>query len=130
MKLQNKTNEELAQMMSEIQSEVKSRVPNPECRYSFTWASYNPRRFSKPWIAKITAWPVGGKPVIEFGGYCGDEDGGETEIIAQPGNILRSGQKDNRSGSTVNEWYLAKTDGKVKEINAAQARKLYKEGVV
>jgi len=126
MELKNKTNEELKAMLAEITSELKTREPQQTCRYAVRWGGYNARRYSRPWIAKITAWPVGGRPELEFGGYCGNDDGGETEITARPGDIIRSGQKDNRGNGTTNDWYLAKPDGELVLIDAAQGRELYK----
>ena len=113
-------------MMVEIATELKSREPQSTCRYAVKWAGYNARRYGRPWIAKVTNWPVGGKPTLDFGGYCGNDDGGETEISAKMGDIIRSGQKDNRGNGTTNEWYLAGANGELELIDAAKGRELYK----
>lgn len=94
-------------------------------RISIEFGSYNNRRYSKPWIARITAWPVGGKPELEWGGYVGDDSGGEVEIEAQPGDIIRAGQKDGRGGNSKNRWYVVEPDGSTREIDQTEARALW-----
>jgi len=126
MELGKKTEAELRAMIMEIEAKLKAREPQTTARYAIRWGDYNKRRYSRPWIAKITAWPVGGKPTLDFGEYCGDTSGGETEIMAREGDIIRSGQRDYRGNSTINDWYLAKADGELELIDAAQGRKLYR----
>ena len=104
--------------------EVPAPTPT-KIRYSVRHNGYNARRYSRPWIGVITAWPVGGRPEITWGSYNGDDSGGETEIMAYPGSILRSGQKDNRGNNTDNEWLEAMPDGSVRDIDQVEARKLY-----
>lgn len=94
-------------------------------RVSQSYGSYNHRRYGKPWIAKITDWPVGGKPDVEWGRYIGDDNGGETEIEANPGDIVRSGQKDHRGGNTSAEWYVVNADGSLSGSDAVEARKAW-----
>ncbi len=94
-------------------------------RYSQEIRSYNARRYSRPWIGKITSWPVGGRPELEWGGYAGDDSGGELEIMARRGSILRSGQKDTRGDGGSNDWYEAMPDGSMRDIDQPEARKLY-----
>jgi hypothetical protein len=99
--------------------------PKP-IRYSQTIGSYNARRYSKPWIGVITSWPVGGRPEIAWGGYCGDDSGGgEVEIMAFPGSILRSGQKDSCGNGGSNDWWEAMPDGSMRAIGQPEARKLW-----
>ena len=105
-------------------------APVPETpkliRYSETVGAYNFRRYSRPWIAKITAWPVGRKPDLAWGGYAGNDRGGELEIMALPGSILRSGQKDLRKPTGgSNDWWEAMPDGAMRQINQLAARELY-----
>lgn len=94
-------------------------------RVSQNWGSYNQRRYSRPWIAKITNWQIGGKPEIEWGRYIGDSNGGEVEIDAQAGDIIRTGQKDNRGNNTNADWYLVQEDGSLLSTDAAGARKAW-----
>ena len=74
--------------------EIVEAVPQ---RVSVGYDAYNSRRYSKPWIARIIAWPVGGVPTMESGSYVGDKKGGEVEIMAGPGDIIRDGQRDGRA---------------------------------
>lgn len=94
-------------------------------RVSQKFGNYNQRRYSKPWIAKITSWPIGGKPEVQWGGYCGDDGGGEVEIEANAGDIIRTGQKDHRGGNTDASWYIVRADGSLDSTDAAGARKAY-----
>lgn len=80
-------------------------------RVSQSYGSYNQRRYGRPWISKITAWPVGGKNEVVWGKYLGDDDGGEVEIDANPGDIVRTGQKDGRGNGTSADWYIVQADG-------------------
>lgn len=97
-------------------------------RVAIGYSSYNYRRYSKPWIGLITAWPVGGKPDMKFGSYVGTPSGGEVEILARPGDIIRHGQKDNRSGNGTRAWWgVVEADLTVRDITMAQARKLFQE---
>lgn len=94
-------------------------------RVSVSFGSYNFRRYSKPWIGKITSWPVGGKAEIAWGSYLGDDNGGECEIDAQVGDIIRTGQRDNRGNGGTNDWYVVESNGSLTSIDQAAARKLY-----
>ncbi|MDR2710720.1 MAG: hypothetical protein LBB65_05255 [Burkholderiales bacterium] len=96
-------------------------------RVSLQWNAYNFRRYGKPWIARITAWAVGATPDLEFGGYVGSADeGGELEITARPGDLLRYGQKDTRNPrGTINEWAVVEAGGTARLITAAEARAIF-----
>jgi hypothetical protein len=90
--------------------------------------NYNPRRYSKPWIARVTGWPVGGRPVLEWGGYLGNHHGGEVEIEVEAGDIVRWGQKDGRSGTgTRANWGIAQPDGMIEPCTEAQAAKAFRQ---
>lgn len=94
-------------------------------RVAQSWSSYNQRRYSRPWIAKITSWPVGGRPEMAWGRYIGDDGGGEVEIEAQEGDIIRTGQKDGRGGKTSANWYIVGADGELILTDATEARKAW-----
>jgi hypothetical protein len=94
-------------------------------RYSESYGSYNARRYSRPWIALVASWPVGGRPDLTWGSYLGDDDGGEVEIMAYPGSILRSGQKDGRGNGGSNNWWEAMPDGSMRMIDQSEARKIW-----
>lgn len=62
-------------------------------------ASYNERRYGKPWIAKVD-FSGGAKGNFVFGDWAGDHRNGGAgvlEIDAMPGDIIAVGQKDNRN---------------------------------
>ena len=91
-------------------------------RVAKKWGGYNQRRYSRPWIAAITAWPVGGRPELSWGGYAGDDSGGELEIMAAPGDIIRYGQRDGRGNGGSNEWAIVRQDGAISDCTQAEAR--------
>jgi len=95
-------------------------------RVSTSHGSYNQRRYGKPWIAKITAWPIGGRPELQFGACLSnhwDGDAGECEIDAHVDDIIRAGQKDNRGNNTSNDWYIVEANGDLSCTNPQDARK-------
>jgi hypothetical protein len=95
---------------------------------SITYGPYNARRYSKPWIASIKDWPVGKSPVLDFGFYNGDDNGGFVEIEAAAGDVIKAGQKDNRNyNNTKNDFYLVGEDGSVSKITANEARQAWSE---
>lgn len=102
--------------------------PGVQIRVNLCVGTYNARRYGRPWIAKVTSWPVGGRPELEFGTYCGTDGGGETEIMARPGDIVRGGQKDLRGNNGCSDWYLVETSGELRMIDQPEARKLYGGG--
>jgi hypothetical protein len=88
---------------------------------------YNTRRYSKPWIARVVDWKVGLSAELEFGKYLGNGDGGEREIMACAGDVVRWGIKDYRGNGTRAYWGIVQEDGSVTQCTAAQARKAYQE---
>ncbi|MFH1547127.1 MAG: hypothetical protein ABIC57_01420 [bacterium] len=92
-------------------------------RITQTFGSYNSRRYGRPWIGKITSWPIGKQSEISWGSYLGNDNGGEVEIEANPGDIIRTGQKDNRGGNTSGDWYIVSLDKSLIPTNAANAKK-------
>jgi hypothetical protein len=94
-------------------------------RIKIVWSSYNGRRYGRPWIAKVTAWPVGVKPELAWGGYTGSESGGLLEIDAAPGDVVRWGQKDYRGNNDGNRWGLVADDGTIKDLEAKDAREAW-----
>ena len=95
-------------------------------RYSVRYGSYNARRYSKPWIARVSSWSVGGKPEMQWGSYLGDDSGGEVEILAHPGDIIRDGQRDYRGNGGSNDWSVAQEDGTLRAVTAAEARQMFR----
>ena len=65
--------------------------------YAETTPSYNQRRYGKPWIAKLTF--DAGKAEYQFGSWLGTPgQEGELSIEVEPGDVIATGQKDNRKG--------------------------------
>lgn len=94
-------------------------------RYTYTVSSYNDRRYSKPWIALITDWPIGGHPKLQFS--CAI-DNQTAELEANPGTIVKLGQKDYRKPShSINNFGVTDIHGNITIINGAEARKLFEE---
>lgn len=105
--------------------ELNGKTMN-EVRVSKEFGSYNSRRYGKPWIAKVTKWQVGKPPELDFGRYVGDDSGGEVEIDAEVGSIIRIGQKDFRSGrGGFSGWYVVQPSGELKEVSPVEARKIW-----
>jgi hypothetical protein len=94
-------------------------------RISKKFGSYNERRYSRPWIGLVTSWSVGGKAEMAWGSYIGDDNGGEVEIDAQPGDIVRYGQKDNRGNNTSAEWGIVQAGGAISDCDAVEARRAW-----
>lgn len=90
------------------------------------YSGYNSRRFSRPWISKVTAWPIGKQPTVEFGAYVGDDTGGYVTVSAEPGDIIRHGQKDNRQPkNNTYDWNMVLADGNLAKIDVKEARDIY-----
>lgn len=115
---------ELQSLIESAKAEVSKR--NSAMRVSLHFDRYNDRRYSKPWIATIASWPVGGRAELIFGAYLGTANGGDVEIAAKIGDIIRAGQKDHRGNTGRNEWYVVEADGSLRMIDEVEARNLYK----
>ncbi len=125
---QSTTAETAAEATTETAAEtttetVTETIEKKKVIVSIDWDSYNQRRYSKPWIGKITKWDIGQNPNIEWGGYVGDDNGGMTEISAFEGDIIRYGQKDHRGNNTCNCWAIVDADGDIDNVTPVQARK-------
>lgn len=83
---------------------------------------YNDRRYSRPWIGKIVSW-TNGRPEIAWGSWYGQPgDEGILEIEADPGDIIRHGQKDQRGNKGDNEWAILQADGSLQPTTEPEAR--------
>lgn len=135
----NYSTEDLHSLLDAIRAELARRGGSPESaesspteepptvRVSREFGGYNDRRYGKPWIGKIVSWPVGGQPQIEWGTYLGTSEGGEVEIMARVGDIVRSGQKDFRNyRKSEADWFVVEDGGALRLIDASEARKLYR----
>ena len=95
---------------------------------SKSYGSYNDRRYSRPWGARVNLDGV--KLAYKFTGqYQGDYSGGEVMIEAEPGMILAFGQRDNRGKNTENDLYRVQSDGSLATIDRASAVRYLREAV-
>lgn len=91
-------------------------------RIEFQYGAYNHRRYGKPWGAVVKF--EGTKMVYDFSlaTFLGDSDnGGKVYIECQPGDIIATGQRDFRGGSTVNTLYIVEEDGSLKQVDKVAA---------
>lgn len=88
-------------------------------RVTFEVGSYNRRRYSPPWIAKVTSWPIGNGAELDFGGRVGNYT---AEIDVKPGDLVRYGQKDMRGQGTISRWGKIEEDGSIKNLTPEAAR--------
>jgi hypothetical protein len=126
--IEARTSAELEALITQSMAELARRKQAVQpVRIHQSIGSYNHRRYSRPWIARVTAWPVGGRPELEWGRYLGDEAGGELEIMAHEGDIIRSGQKDTRGHNGGNDWYIVDASvGGLRHVTEPEARKAYR----
>ena len=90
------------------------------------YEAYNAKRYGRPWISKVTEWAEGQNPKVEFGSYVGDDNGGYVTISADPGDIIRHGQKDNRQPkNNTYDWYMVKETGVLTPIKVTEARDIF-----
>ncbi len=80
---------------------------------------YNRRRYSAPWIARVVSWDIGKHTRMEFGKCVGDL---LTEIEANPGDVIRWGQRDNRGNHTASKWGIVLEDGSLRDATPTEAR--------
>ncbi|RZS31722.1 hypothetical protein [Corticibacter populi] len=118
--------EQIKHFIAQAQLALTDRKDNTAPRrVAIAFDSYNGRRYSRPWIARVTAWPVGGKPTLDWGNYVGSDSGGEAEVNAKPGDIIRWGQKDGRGNGTRAYWGVVAEDGSVDRVTEVQARNAF-----
>lgn len=92
--------------------------------YTEKTSAYNQRRYGKPWIAKLT-FVRPGKPDYTFGDWLGNAGYvGELSIEVEPGDVIATGQKDNRKGlGGADHFGVVQADGSVEwGFTAAGAR--------
>lgn len=82
-------------------------------------ASYNQRRYGRPWIAKVD-FSQSPKGDFSWGDWTGDHyNGGEgvLSINANPGDIIAEGQKDFRQPrNSAPDFSVVGTDGKLEHL--------------
>ena len=96
---------------------MKTESELKKIRVTIEWDSYNFRRYSKPWIARVVDWNGSEKPELEWGQWLGTaDDGGVIEVYASVGDIIRWGQKDYRKMyRSDNEFGVVREDGTIGE---------------
>jgi hypothetical protein len=81
------------------------------------------RNYNKLWVAKITHWPSGGRPVLVFGVALDDEN---VEIDAAPGDVIRFGRKAKySSGKSWSAWAVVQPDGDIEETTPTACRQAW-----
>lgn len=116
------TTDQISELIIQLQQELVTREGDQKThRIIRHFGDYNARRYGKPWIGKVTSWK-NGRPEIEWGSYYGDDSGGDCEIEAGAGDVIRYGQKDNRSNKGSNEWAIVQSDGTLQDCTPAEAR--------
>lgn len=94
-----------------------------------TTSSYNDRRYSKPWIARVDFSKTAQGDFI-FGNWIGDAGApGELSINCQPGDVIATGQKDFRKPkNSAPDWFVANSDGTLEPCTTkVAARNLSRE---
>jgi hypothetical protein len=96
-------------------------------KISQKFGPYDQQIHSKPWIAVVTGWPVASNPAIRWGEYIGDNTGGETEVEAMAGDVVRWGQKHLQGKRISGHWGIVSEDGSITECTEAAARQAWEQ---
>lgn len=118
------SSDDLQSLITAASQVLRERQAAPR-RVTVAFNGYNPRRYSRPWIALVTAWPVGRSPELAFGNYIGSAVGGEAEVLARPGALVKWGQKDLRGNHTTSCWGSVEDDGSIRQVSQQEARQLF-----
>ena len=93
--------------------------------YTETTASYNERRYGRPWMAVVGMSTTKDFRFLDWDGRPGHT--GEFCFDVEPGTILAYGQKDNRKGrGGVDGYQIAMPDGTLPAISDEMARAVNK----
>ena len=119
---------DLINLIADAQAELASRPAAPAAAItaSVKFDSYNDRRYSKPWIARVSKWAVGGRAEIVWGNYLGDYRGGTCEVACKVGDVIRYGQKDTRGGGGFAAYAVVLEDGETLVLDEATAAGYYR----
>lgn len=102
-----------------IEIDQHGAPPEPEqLVVTYEVGSYNTSRYGRPWIALVTAWPIGGHPTLEFGGSMTRQ----AEIAAPAGALVKFGQKDGRGNKSLNSFAVVGADGTLQPLDEVDAR--------
>lgn len=111
------------QIISEISPTPIPEIEQPKLAVTFSVGDYNQRRFSRPWIALISGWDVGGYPALKFGSASSCQ----AEVAAAPGALVKYGQKDNRGHAGTNEFGIVSKTGEIQRITEGEAKKAFRD---
>ena len=82
-------------------------------------SSYNQRRMGRPWIARVN-FAQSTKGEFEWGDWTGDHSNGGEGVLAidaNPGDIIATGQKDNRQPrNSAPDFFVVTADGGLDEV--------------
>lgn len=90
------------------------------------FGSYNERRYSRPWCAKVYLQQF----TIKYD-FCGVYTGsvglaGSVMVDATVGDVVAAGQKDYRGNSSIHKFFLVEENG-LKEVTKDEALKILKQ---
>jgi hypothetical protein len=91
---------------------------------------YDGKTFARPWIAKVIKWPVGQRAELDWGTFLGEAStGGELEIEAKPGDVVRYGQKNKKHNSDPSaRWAVITSLGRLAIIQTElEAAKTFRQ---
>jgi hypothetical protein len=89
-------------------------------------AAYNEKRYEKPWIGRIVAWPVGEAERLGWGEFVGNGKAGVLEIAAMPGDVLKFGQEDTRGNNSTTYFGIVQEDGSLVRVDRTAAHIHYR----
>jgi hypothetical protein len=87
-------------------------------KIEITTGSYNQRRYSKPWIAKVD-FSVDPRGEFKWGTWVGDHSSGSEGVLiidAEEGDIIAQGQKDFRQSKNSTPSYYKVVNGKLVDV--------------
>lgn len=103
-------------------STTPSTFSLPTVEVKFEVGSYNERRLSKPWIAKIESWD-GEYPSLKFG-YSEYSYASLSDV--EPGTLIKYGQKDRRNWNQhKNEFGIVCSNGSIERLTRGEAKKMW-----
>ena len=90
---------------------------------------YNERRYSKPWIAKVTFPKEKPDGQFAWGHWVGQEgDTGLLSVAVQPGDVVAQGQKDYRKPrNSAPDWFIVQEDLSLLSVSKVEAYKHWRE---
>jgi hypothetical protein len=96
-------------------------------RIAKKFGPYNDKQQARPWIAKVVEWRVGQRAELQWGTFLGDDNGGEAEIEAAPGDVVLYGQKGRAGHHGFSVYALVTADGCLQACNEIQAAKAFRD---